>query len=86
MTEQQAAIGTRVRTLRHFYGIPTGTEGVIVKDYGSGVDVAWDLPDRAYPDGLTPQQVGAMQRSHPQCPLIDGFDKARELHFLEVVP
>lgn len=82
MTENEAQIGTRVRSLRDFSCVPCGTEGVIDQDYISGVMVAWDLKDQPLPEGY---------REHDGRPAIqhgllrDGFDKETELHFLEVV-
>lgn len=82
MTEQEATIGTRVRTLVPFSGVPKGTEGIIDEDYGTGLTVAWDLPDQPLPAGYR-QYDG---RSAIQSRLLrDGFDKAGELHVLEIV-
>lgn len=75
-------VGVRVRTLVDFAGVPKGTEGVVDEDFGSGITVAWDLPDRPLPagyreyDGRPAIQTGILR---------DGFDKATELHFLEAV-
>ena len=78
-------IGDRVRTNREFSGIPVGSEGIIVEDYGSGLTVAWDLPDKPYPNDLMPQQVAQLWAVNPICPIRDGFDKETELHYLELV-
>lgn len=78
-------IGQRVKTLRPWSGVPNGTEGIIIQDYGTGIWVAWDLPDRPYPWWMTPQEVALMYAVHPQCPHRDGFNKERELHYLDVV-
>ena len=51
MTEHEATLGTRVRTLVAFSGVPEGTEGVVDEDYVTGVTVAWDLPDQPLPVG-----------------------------------
>lgn len=57
MTKEQAIIGTRVRSLVEFAGIPKGTEGVIdaieVMGLADETDavVAWDLPDNPLPPG-----------------------------------
>lgn len=64
LTEHEAVVGARVRTLVDFADVPDGTQAVIEHDYGTGVMLAWDLP-------------GA--------PLRDGFDKTRDLRFLELV-
>lgn len=72
-------VGTRVKSAVEFYMVPVGTEGVIDEDYGSGVTVAWDMPDNPLPKGY---------RAHDGKPamatrwLRDGFDKATELHLL----
>jgi len=78
-----AIIGTRVRALISFSGVPSGTEGVIDEDYGTGVMVAWDLPNQRLPagyrlyDGRPAIQHGLLR---------DGFDKATELYRLEKLP
>jgi hypothetical protein len=51
MNKEQAKVGTRVRSLMEFSGVPKGTEGVVDEDYGTGVMVAWDLPDWPLPAG-----------------------------------
>jgi len=77
-----ATVGTRVRTLVAFSGVPQGTEGVIDEDYETGVTVAWDFHERPLPRGY---------RAYDGRPAIasgilrDGFDKATELAFLEQV-
>lgn len=82
MKASEATIGTRVRTLREWNSVPLGTEAVIDEDYGSGVMVAWNLPEQPLPEGY---------REHDGTPVIqsgllrDGFDKKSELKFLEVV-
>jgi len=82
MDKREAVVGTRVRSLREFSGVPKGTEGVIDEDYGSGVMVAWDLPDSPLPKGY---------KAHDGKPAVatgilrDGFDKDQELVFLEKV-
>lgn len=84
MTSDQAQIGTRVRSLREFAGVPIGTAGVIDEDYGTGVMIAWDEPPghaplpagyRAY-DGRWAVVSGILR---------DGFDKQSELQYLECV-
>ena len=82
MKQEEARVGTRVKTLVGFSGVPEGSEGVIDEDYGTGVTVAWDLPDGPLPAGYRkydgrPAFVSRITR--------DGFDKETELHFLEVV-
>ena len=82
MTREQAQVGTRIRSLVPFAGVPRGTEGVIDEDYGTGVMVAWDLPSARLSVGYReydgrPAVVSRILR--------DGFDKETELHLLEVV-
>lgn len=81
MTQDEVTIGMRVRSLREFAGVPKGTEGVIDEMYDpDGFMVAWDLPGRPLPpsyreyDGRPAIQTGILR---------DGFDKQRELQFLE---
>ncbi len=82
LNEKDAVVGRSVRTLRDFAGVPTGTLGLIVEDYGTGIMVAWDLSDRPIPD-MMPSDIAAMYAVNPKCPLRDGFDKATEFDFLE---
>ncbi len=82
MTKAEARIGTRIRSLRDFAGVPKGTEGVIDEDYGSGVMIAWDLPDRPLPANYSAWD--GRPAIAPGAPLRDGFDKEFELGFLEV--
>lgn len=84
MNVNQALVGGKVRTLRSFSGVPLGTVGLIVEDYGTGVMIAWDLPDRPLPN-MTPSEISQLYAINPECPLRDGFDKATELDFLEAV-
>jgi hypothetical protein len=83
MTQREAKVGVRVRSLRDFSGVRKGTEGIIDEDYGAGVMVAWDLPAHPLPrnyfryDGKPAIQTGILR---------DGFDKETELEFLEPVP
>ena len=82
MTIQEAVVGKRVETLVDFSGVSKGTQGVIDEDYGTGVTVAWDLPDSPLPSGYSiydgrPAIASGILR--------DGFDKETELHFLKLV-
>jgi hypothetical protein len=81
MIRQDAIVGTRIRTLRAFSGIPLRSEGVIDEDYGTGIMVAWDLPHHPLPRGYSqydgvPLVVSGIRR--------DGFS-FDELVFLEIV-
>jgi len=78
-------IGQKVKNNRAFSGVPEGTEGYVVEDYGSGVTIAWDLPHRPYPHEFTYEQVAEMWAVDPTCPLRDGFDKETELEFLTLI-
>ncbi len=80
----EARVGSKVKTVCDFPGVPMDTVGLIVDDYGTGIMVAWDLPDRPLPD-VTPGEIAAMYAISPKCPLRDGFDKDSELDFLEAV-
>lgn len=82
MRIEDATIGRRVRALRAFVGVPAGTEGVIDEDYGTGVMVAWNLPDSPLPKGYTSWDGVPAVRSRI---LRDGFDKRTELDNLGIV-
>ena len=82
MELKDAVVGVKVKSRVEFAGVPKGTEGVIDQDYGAGVMVAWDLPNRPLPknycrfDGK-PAVVSGILR--------DGFDKKNELQLLKRV-
>jgi len=81
MNMQEAIAGQQVRSLREFANVPKGTRGVIDEDYGSGVTVAWNLPESPLPDGYKCYDgkwavVSGILR--------DGFDKETELQYLAV--
>lgn len=80
MRVDEMRIGQRVRAVRSFYQVPEGTEGVIDEDYGGGVMVAWDLPDKPLPKGYR-EYPGSNRLGL----LRDGFSKMAEHHLLEVV-
>lgn len=84
MIESQIKIGQRVQSLESFNDVPKGTEGVIIDDYGTGIMIAWDKPDKPYPKDKTPFEVNSMFAINPLCPLRDGFDKI-ELRFLQII-
>ena len=83
MRIDEAIVGTRVKSLVDFSGVPKGTEGVIDEDYVTGVMVAWDLPDQPLPPIRYSSRTGKMT-FFPSI-LRDGFDKNNELHFLEKI-
>lgn len=83
MEKQDAVVGTRVRSVVVFSGLPRGTEGVIDFDYGFGFMIAWDLPDRPLPEGYAEWDGGITFADGGL--LRDGFDKDTEIGFLEVV-
>lgn len=89
--QMEFSVGTRVRSTRAFSGVPKGMEGIVDEDYGAGLMVAWDLPDRPLPDEYDrlPADVLRPTTTGPdgfEIPLLrDGFDKATELRFLERV-
>lgn len=82
MDSTEATLGTRVRTLVDFSGVPMGTEGVIDEDYGTGVMVAWDRPGNPLPVGYKRYN---WDEGVVFMILRDGFDKLRDLRFLELV-
>ena len=81
MEKEEAKIGTKVKSLRDFSGVSKGTTGVIDEDYGNGVMVAWDLPNRPLPPSWSFENKGTIPRH--EWPLRDGFNKEDELQFLE---
>ncbi len=81
MERSEATVGTRVKTLRSWASVPLGAEGVIDEDYGTGITVAWDRPDRPLPAGWKYEGQWAVA---PGVPLRDGFCD-EELVCLEVV-
>ena len=86
MNINNVTVGKKVKSICEFAGVPAGTEGVIIEDYGPGFMVAWDLPGRpALPFDMGPLEVAKMYGINPDCPLRDGFDKATELQYLEAV-
>lgn len=82
MLISQAIVGTRVRSLVDFSGVPKGTEGVIDHDYITGVMIAWNLPESPLPNGY---KIYDGRPAIASGILRDGFDKKTELHLLEVV-
>ncbi len=86
MKKSEATVGTRVRTNRPFVSVPKNTEGMIVEDYGTGVLVAWDLPDKPLPLGMAPHDMTfeVLPAINPYAPLRDGFDES-ELGHLDLV-
>ncbi len=92
MELKEAQVGTKVKSLKNFSGVPKGTKGVIDQDYGKGVMVAWDLPDRPLPDNYFSYPLDCGRPIHVknkqgfEVPILrDGFDKKEELQFLEIL-
>ncbi len=89
MEKNKARIGTKVRSLRDFSGVPKGTIGIIDEDYGRGVMVAWDKPERPLPQGWREFSRDAFHKAsmieRQKWPLRDGFNKETDLQFLEEV-
>lgn len=85
------SVGQRVVTNREFSGVPEGTQGVVDEDYGPGIMVAWDLPEKPLPDGYDrkPEDELRPMTTDPDgfsVPILrDGFDKETELRFLDPV-
>ena len=84
MKKADIKLGAKVKTLTEWPLVPIGTLGVIVWDYGSGIQVAWDLPDQPYPYNKEPEEVAGMFAIDPTCPLRDGFAHD-ELKYLELL-
>jgi hypothetical protein len=82
MKLEHAKLGTRVKTLRDFSGVPKGTQGVIDEIYETGVMVAWDLPEQPLPKGY--REFDGRPEFDSNI-LRDGFDNETELQFLQVV-
>ena len=78
-------LGTKVKTLVAWSGVPVGTVGYVCEDYGSGYMIGWDLPNKPYPHDLTHEEVGKLWAVNNKCPLRDGFDKKDELQHLKVL-
>jgi hypothetical protein len=82
MNPSEALVGTRVICTVPFCDVPMGTEGVIDEDYGTGVMIAWDLKNQPLPSGY----VAYDGRPAIQTRILrDGFDKEKELKWLETV-
>jgi hypothetical protein len=81
VTREEARVGALVRSNREFSGVPKGTGGVIDQDYGSGVMVAWHLKDAPLPPDY---RRNAGRRPAPRSVLRDGFDKDRDLQWLDL--
>ena len=90
MTRDQATVGTRIRSLTTFSGVPLGTEGVVDEQYG-GMDLAGEAVGGVMIAGTCPaspyrQAIGSGDGRPAVASgiLRDGF-AWDELHFLEVV-
>lgn len=82
MKIEEAIVGTRIRTLVSFCNVPEGTMGVIDEDYGTGVMIAWNLPEQPLPKGYVAYDGKPAVASGI---LRDGFDKKTELYYLEKI-
>ena len=82
MTEKQIRMGAAVTSLSDFVGVPKGTVGIIDEDYGTGIMVAWDLPDQHLPKNYKKYDGRPAFQSNI---LRDGFDKEDELQYLHLV-
>ena len=51
MRLDEAVVGSRIRSIRPFAGIPSGCEGVIDEADADGCMVAWDHPESPLPPG-----------------------------------
>jgi ABC-type Na+ transport system ATPase subunit NatA len=65
-------------------GVPAGTTGYVVEDYGRGITIAWDMADRPYPLDKTTREVASIMGFFPGAPLRDGFSIG-EMQYLEVI-
>lgn len=69
--EALGKLGKKIKTLRHFSGVPAETTGTVTGMYACGnsfgLDITWDLPGRARP-------------------LVDGFSKDEYEQFLQEIP
>ena len=81
MRVEDAVVGNWVRTNVDFATVPAGTVGLICEDYKTGVMIAWEY------DGYVPTMATAnLPLIHRNAPRErDGFDKTRELRFLDLV-
>lgn len=84
MKLEQAVVGQRVRSLLEFSGVPKGTEGIIDEDYGTGVMVAWNLPNMPLPPEYTRFDPDLAMNERPYL-LRDGFNKRDDLEYLEIL-
>lgn len=80
-------IGSRVKALRGFSGVPINAEGIVDEHYTAGVMVAWDLEDRPLSADYA-ARILAGEPPLPQfalgAPLRDGFSYG-DLAYLEVL-
>lgn len=85
----KTTLGQRVRALRDFSGVPSGTEGVIDEIYFNGhpgVMIAWDLAESPLPAGYTVYDGAPLISSGI---LRDGFGRDKgfdETQYLELLP
>lgn len=85
MEKKDIEIGIMVKTNRDFVDVLKGTKGMIIEDYGTGIMIAWDLPNKKPLPNKSPEEILRMYAINPECPLRDGFDKETELQYLDLV-
>lgn len=82
MEASEVNVGQLVKTKQYFHGVPPNTLGVICRDDGDQLMIAWYLCDRPLPN-LTPYSIAELPEDDPQCPLRDSLDKATELQYFD---
>ena len=85
MRPSDATIGARVLLRNERACVPIGTVGVIIDEWGSGITVAWDLPERPYPYDLPPSAVARLPANNPLWPERDGFYRGKQLDELALI-
>ncbi len=84
MIERAAGIGVQVRSTRNFPDIAKGTLGVIFEDYGTGIQVSWQLGTCIQRAKDVPPIGIASCKVCGEHHVRDGFDKRTELEYLEI--
>lgn len=81
MTTDQIRIGQWVTNNVAFSNVPIYSRGIIDFDYGTGVEVVWDLEDWKIPENYMSMSVTERKKIRL---LRDGFDKETELQYLDL--